>query len=119
MNWFLWIMMSVSFIASGDETDRCYFEGSVFWDEADYAVVWLSHRNGVFQDSIHLAEPGDYNFGEYSAYTVDGNEPWRVDCWLMMHGQQVPTPKYRALIYWPDDFVIKNYVWYCTTDFSW
>jgi|GEM_PF-2562097 hypothetical protein len=108
-------------VAVADDADRCYFTGSVSWagNEADYAVIQLSNDKSGFEDSLHLAEPDDYSFGWFSTYTIIHNQPWRLDCWLMLHGQTVPMPKYRALIMFPDDWECVNYVWYCRSTFEW
>ncbi|NLP05436.1 hypothetical protein GX411_05765 [Candidatus Fermentibacteria bacterium] len=101
--------------------EQCYFNGTVDWgDEADYAVVKLSCDDGhEVVDTLHVADPGGpYEFGWYTTEFVNSNEEWRVDCWLVLHGETVPTPKFAAGLTWPESFRY-NQSYYCTICFEW
>jgi hypothetical protein len=114
------ILVLIAACATALATDeQCYFIGSVTWDgeDADYAVVMISDHAG-FVDSLHLASPDSYSFGYYSVSRVVSQEPWRLDCWLVLDGETVPLPQFAAGLTWPDSFDY-NQSWFCRIPFEW
>lgn len=109
----------LSCTASLATDEQCFFVGSVTWDgeAVDYAVLMISDHAG-YVDSLHFASPDSYSFGDFSVSRVVSQEPWRLDCWLVLDGETVPLPQFAAGLTWPDSFDF-NQSWICRIPFAW
>jgi len=88
-----------------EDLEQVYFIGSVSWDGqgVDYAVLTLRDLWGDLVDSLHLSEPGDYEFGYYTDSWAEQYDPFRLDCWLV-DGETISLPLWDGPIWFPEDF---------------